>query len=71
MNWRLLLSLVLIGTVVLFTVQNIGAVEIRFLFWSGSISRSLLLVMMLVVGFLVGWIWHSLWRRGRERVSRL
>ncbi|HEX9813174.1 MAG TPA: lipopolysaccharide assembly protein LapA domain-containing protein [Burkholderiales bacterium] len=71
MNWRLPLSLVLIGAVVLFVFQNIGVVEIRFLFWSAAVSRSLLLVMVLVVGIVVGWIWHSLWRRARQRVRRL
>lgn len=71
MNWRFLLSLVLIGVVVLFIFQNIGVVEIRFLLWSAAISRSLLLLVVFVVGVLVGWIWHTLWRRARERASRL
>jgi len=70
-SWRLLLSIVLIGAVFLFVFQNIGVVEIRFLFWSASVSRSLLLLIVLVVGVVVGWIWHSLWRRARLRESRL
>jgi uncharacterized integral membrane protein len=71
MSWRFPLSLVLIGAVILFIFQNIGVVEIRFLFWSAAISRSLLLLMVLVIGVLVGWIWHSLWRRARQRSGRL
>lgn len=71
MSWRFSLSLVLIGAVVLFIFQNIGVVEIRFLFWSAAISRPLLLLMVLIIGVLVGWIWHSLWRRARQRSSRL
>ncbi len=71
MSWRFPLSLALIGAVILFIFQNIGVVEIRFLFWSAAISRSLLLLMVLIIGVLVGWIWHSLWRRARQRSSRL
>lgn len=71
MSWRLLASLVLIGAAILFVFQNIGVVEIRFLFWSAAVSRSLLLVIVLIVGILVGWIWHSLWRRTRQRADRL
>lgn len=71
MSWRLLLSLILIGIVVLFVFQNIGVVEIRFLFWSTAVSRSLLLAIVLVVGVIIGWIWHSLWRRARQRARQL
>lgn len=71
MSWRFLLSFVLVGVVLLFVFQNIGGIEIRFLFWSAAVSRSLLLLIVLSVGVLVGWIWHTLWRRARQRSSRL
>ena len=71
MSVRLLLSLVLIAAVCLFILQNVGVVEIRFLFWSTSISRSLLLIIVLAVGILVGWLWHSFWRRAQKRTSGL
>ena len=34
MSTKLILTVVVAGLVVLFIVQNVGAVEIRFLFWS-------------------------------------
>lgn len=68
MRVRLILGLALIGAAVLFILQNIGIIEIRFLLWSVSMSRSLLLFVVLLIGVLIGWLWHgvSLWRTHRR-----
>jgi len=68
---RLIVGLVLIGCAVLFVYQNIGVIEIRFLFWSVAMSRSLLLVLVLLVGIAIGWLWHSLALRRAAREERL
>jgi uncharacterized integral membrane protein len=43
----------------LFIVQNYKVVEIRFLFWTLSMSRVLLLFGVFVVGTVVGWLLKS------------
>ena len=60
MNLKLVFSLVLAGLVVLFVTQNVAVVEIRFMFWQVSMSRSLLIFFLLSVGIMVGWLMHSL-----------
>ena len=60
MNAKLILSVVVAGLVVLFVVQNVGAVEIRFLFWSFSASGSLLFLLIFFIGAVLGWSWHRL-----------
>lgn len=54
---------------VLFTVQNLGAVTVRMLFWEFSMSQALLIFLVLAAGFVLGWIiagWLH-WRRTRQQ----
>ena len=60
---KLILILVLVGMVVLFTLQNTQVVEVRLLFWKMSMSRVLLIFLLLAVGALLGWVAHSLSQR--------
>ncbi len=57
MDAKLILSVVVAGLVVLFVIQNVGAVEIRFLFWSFSASGSLLFLLIFFIGAILGWSW--------------
>ncbi|MGD8885324.1 MAG: LapA family protein [Gammaproteobacteria bacterium] len=57
---KLIVSLVLAGLAVLFIVQNVAVVDIKFLFWKLSMSRALFMFIMLAIGILVGWTLHSL-----------
>lgn len=72
MNSRLMLVLILTGVVVLFIVQNVVAVEIRFLFWSLGMSLSLLVFLLLATGVIIGWFMHSYisHRRGKHAAQR-
>jgi len=49
-----------VGLVVIFMIQNATVVELRFLFWSLSMSRALLMFFLLAIGIVVGWTLHSL-----------
>jgi uncharacterized integral membrane protein len=60
MQIKLIVSLVLAGLAVLFIVQNVAVVDIKFLFWKLSMSRALFMFIMLAIGILVGWTLHSL-----------
>jgi len=56
---HLILVLALLALVGIFALQNIVAVEVRFLFWGFSLPRSLLIFVVLAVGILVGWALRS------------
>lgn len=66
MHFKLILSLVLTGTVVLFVIQNVSVVEISFLFWSFAMSRALLIFFVLAIGIVIGWLLHSYFSHHRN-----
>ncbi len=59
MNFKLVLSLILAGLAMLFIIQNVAVAEIRFLFWTLTMSRSLLMFFILAIGLVLGWLLHS------------
>ncbi|MBT8100074.1 MAG: LapA family protein [Gammaproteobacteria bacterium] len=69
MKLRLILTLVLLLIVGIFMVQNAALVEIRFLFWQFGISRSLLVMLMLLIGVVIGWFTRAMYRIARSSSS--
>jgi len=63
-RWHLIAVLSLVLVFVVVVLQNTQVVRIQLLFWSLSMSRILLLLFSLVVGFAVG---YYVARRGRGR----
>ena len=59
MNFKLIIILILAGLAVLFIIQNAALVEIRFLFWSVKMSRSLLMFLLLAIGMIMGWFLYG------------
>ena len=59
MNYKLVTVLTLAGLAVLFIIQNVTVVEIKFLFWSLQMSRALLMFGLLAIGVMIGWFLHS------------
>jgi putative membrane protein len=59
MNFKIILSVILAGLVLLFIFQNFTIINIRFLFWTLSISRSLLMFLLFLMGLILGWLLHS------------
>jgi putative membrane protein len=53
---RNVIFIVFIGLVVIFMLQNTRVVDVRFLFWTISMSRALLLFGTLAIGFIGGWL---------------
>ncbi len=66
MHFKLVLSLILTGIIILFVVQNVEVVEISFLFWSIAMSRALLLFFVLAAGIVIGWLMHSFFTHHRQ-----
>ena len=55
MSYRLILTLVFIGLVIVFVIQNVAVVEITFLLWSTEMSRALLYFIIFILGLISGW----------------
>ena len=54
-SFKLSTSLVLIVLATIFLIQNTQVVQISILFWPISMSASIMVVMLLVIGILIGW----------------
>jgi putative membrane protein len=65
MNFKLILSIVMAGMAVLFIIQNVTVVDMKFLFWTLSMSRALLMSLILSVGIILGWLLHSYFKRSK------
>jgi len=58
-NFKLYSVYALIVFVIIFIIQNLAIVEIKFLFWSAQMSRSIFMLILLLIGIIVGWLLHS------------
>jgi len=63
MNYKLILSIAIAGMAVLFIIQNVTVVDLKFLFWPLSMSRALLMSLILSIGIILGWLLHSYFKR--------
>lgn len=59
MHPKLIISLLLSALALIFILQNVTVVEVRFLFWSLAMSRALWMLLLLAIGVIVGWLLHS------------
>ena len=59
MNFKMGLVAILVFFALVFVVQNIDVVPVKFLFWELSMSRAILLFFSLLTGFIIGWLLHS------------
>ena len=66
MHFKLFLSLLLAGFAVLFVVQNVAVVELRFLLWRLQMTLSFLIFLLFAGGIVVGWLLHSYWLYRRK-----
>jgi uncharacterized integral membrane protein len=58
-TFKSIVVVILLALVLIFAVQNMTIVEVQFLTWSVSLPRSLLVIALLLVGFVLGWIISS------------
>ena len=71
MHLKLILGLVLAGLAVLFVVQNVAVVEVRFLLWGFQMTLSLFIFLLFAGGIIVGWVLHSYWIYRRKAVAAI
>lgn len=69
MNFKLTAILILAGLAVIFIVQNAAVTEVQFLVWSVQVSLALLMFLLLAIGFILGWVLHSVlrYRQGKAK----
>jgi len=58
-NFKIIISVILGGLAALFLIQNFTVINIHFLLWRLAISNSLLMFLLLLIGFILGWLLHS------------
>ncbi|MDX1295051.1 MAG: LapA family protein [Sulfurimonadaceae bacterium] len=56
--------------VIIFVIQNTAVVDIRFLFWKLSMSRSLMIFAVLLLGIVIGWLLHDHFRHNDNRTDK-
>lgn len=54
-TFKVIALLTLLALVAVFTFQNTEIVNVNFLFWSVSMSSSLMLLAVLFLGIVIGW----------------
>jgi len=67
MSFNLILVLALAGIALIFVIQNVAAVDVNFLLWTVTLSRALLIIFTLAIGFLLGWFLHSYYSYRRSK----
>ena len=67
MNAKLVTSIILASLTVIFIIQNAAMVEMKFLFWTLSISGALLVFLILSAGISLGWLLHGSFSRRKIR----
>ena len=73
MNFKIILSIVIVCLAVLFVIQNAPAVTVSILFWKISLSLALLIFLTVAFGLLAGWLLHSFfaYRKTRKEVAEI
>ncbi len=67
MNKKLMLGAALLVIVLVFSVQNAGAVDVQLLMWKFPVSLAVIIFATLGTGLIGGWAVTSAWqRRPRE-----
>jgi len=68
MNFKLVLGMIFVIIMLVFSMQNAGAVEVKFFGWSFAVSLALLIFAALAAGGVGGWILTSAFRlKNRKR----
>lgn len=52
-----IITLVLLALVLILLIQNIMAVDLNFLFWEIKISKIIFILLILIIGFFIGYFY--------------
>ena len=68
-NIKLSTTLILVICATVFLIQNTQVVDINVLFWTISMSGSIMVVSLLIIGFLIGWFLNGYLSNKKNKVS--
>jgi len=63
---KLIIAGVLAVLVLILIFQNWAAVHVSFLFWNGSLPGTLMLLITLAIGFVIGLIASMTWLKSKD-----
>lgn len=66
MNPKRIIVLILIGLLIIISIQNVEPVRLNLLFWSTNISKLLLLILVLIVGIFTGILFSGAKKKPKE-----
>jgi uncharacterized integral membrane protein len=66
---KFILGIIIGALVIVFMVQNVQVVDIKFLTWSVTISRALMILIVFAVGILLGWVVRSIGYRKKKKAG--
>lgn len=58
-RYHLILGIISVFFIIIFTLQNSETVTVNLLFWKMEMSRIILILVVLLIGFLLGYIFHG------------
>ena len=58
-KYHIIIAVLGIFFIIIFTLQNSETVSINLLFWKMEMSRVVLILAVLIIGFLLGYIYHG------------
>jgi uncharacterized integral membrane protein len=67
MNAKLITSIILAGLAIVFIIQNVAVVKMRFLFWTLSMSMPLAMILILSLGIVTGWLLRGTFSKRKSR----
>lgn len=67
LNIKIIFLVLVGGAIALFLIQNVADTEIQYLFWSVTMRRSTLVLLVLGTGVIIGWVLHGIHARARRR----
>ena len=67
---RNILFIILIGAVLIFVFQNMATIEVKFLVWTLTVSRALILLATLAIGIIGGSLLTYPARRQKARFKK-
>jgi uncharacterized integral membrane protein len=66
MSGKVILIIVLCLLAIIFMLQNSQSVSVQMLLWAISIPRILLILILLLIGFVMGFVVHDMQARKRR-----
>lgn len=60
MKAKKIVIIVLLAFIVILLIQNIQVVTLRFLFWKISMSRIIFIPLILIIGFILGYLFAKM-----------